>query len=281
MRSLDHRTIERVARLAVDRDGPYERTGWRLEQLLHNAGWSNPPAYDGSPRVEWLIDAIEERRDDPAAVERLLCRISDPIEYDDGAASADVVRESLNTILEAEHLVVSSVSGRPVLARLDAREALLIYTAPDDLEIRLPRLVEDQAMVDVLLDRISQAKACEGTKAYLMALIAVGSFIEGLLYAVLTERDADLREQGFPNKNRAGRTPSDRAGLAHLIEAAHLKQWIQVDAAKFADPVRDFRNFVHPRNQRQRAFVPDSDTLMLCWATTRAVINDLETALLT
>jgi hypothetical protein len=280
MRPLDLKTIERVARLICDRDGPYERSGRELEQLLHHAGWNDPPSYDRSPRVEWLTEAIEERRDDAAAIERLICRACDPIEYDDGATSANAVRESLNLALKPEGLVVSLVGGRPVLAQLVADDAAPAYTAPDDLETRLPRLIEDRAMVDILLDRISQAKACEKSKAYTMALIAIGSFLEGLLYAVLTERDHVLRDQGFPNRRDNRKTSSDRAGLAHLLDAAHAKRWIHVDAASFANSVREFRNFVHPRNQHQHGFPPDEDTVMLSWATTTAIMNDLESTLL-
>jgi hypothetical protein len=279
MLPLDSRTAERVAKLICDPNGPFERTGREMERLLHNAGWSDPPEYDASPRVPWFTEALEDRRHDHTAVERLLCRICDPLEYDDGSTSADIIRAELNRILEPEQLIVSTVAGRPVLAQLGAHDSVPVFTAPEELDQRLRRLIRNQAMVELLLDRISQACICENSKAYLLSVIGIGSFVEGLLFAVLTERDTDLRDRGFPNR-KGGRTPSKFAGLELLIEAAQKKRWIQIDAKDFVDKVRDYRNFVHPRHQLDLGFSPDADTLMMCWAPVRALLNDLEVALL-
>jgi hypothetical protein len=93
MLPLDIMTVERVAKLACDRDGPYERKGWQMQRLLRGAGWSDPPEYHGSPRVSWFVEAMEDRRDEHAAIERLLCRMCDPVEYveyEDYAAVAEI-----------------------------------------------------------------------------------------------------------------------------------------------------------------------------------------------
>ncbi|MFF8395881.1 hypothetical protein [Streptomyces sp. NPDC016172] len=65
-----------------------------VEELGPRGG--SEPADDGSPRIPWLTDILTST-DDPAAVTRLLCRICDPLEYDDGIASADLVRQELST----------------------------------------------------------------------------------------------------------------------------------------------------------------------------------------
>lgn len=88
MMPLDDRTAERVARVIVDIGGPYERPSWELERLLAASGWSDPPAYDQiSSRVRWLTEQLIERKNDHADIERLLCCVCDPLEYDDGKES--------------------------------------------------------------------------------------------------------------------------------------------------------------------------------------------------
>lgn len=59
--ALDPKTLTRVAKVICDIDGPSERRGYELEQLLRDAGWSNPPEYDGSGRVRWLDEALADR----------------------------------------------------------------------------------------------------------------------------------------------------------------------------------------------------------------------------
>lgn len=274
---LDEKTLERIASVVVDIDGPSERTGRQLEQLLRRSAWPDPPEYDGSPRIPWLVEALSERRTDRSSVERLLCRVCDPVEYDGGLPVAEAMRQAVNRLLSPERLMVSYVGGRPVIGELSGSEHA-VFTAPENLESRLRALVSDERVVQVLVDRVAQSRACEAAGAHLFALFGIGSFVEGLLYSVLLERFPELERTGF--RVRTGATvQASRAGLDLLITTAHDKQLIQLDAKNFMQPVRDFRNFIHPRRQLESKFLPDHDTVTMCWAPVQAILNDLEMTL--
>ncbi|WP_190813762.1 hypothetical protein [Saccharopolyspora pogona] len=273
MLPLDDRTAERIAEVIVDVGGPYERKGYDLEKLLARANWVQPPEYDGSPRVPWLAEQLIERKHASPEIERLLCRVCDPVEYDDGKVSADEFREVINSKLEAEQLVVSIVGGRPVLGELGA-DGDTHYSAPGDLEKRLQRLIRDRATIDGLLNRVHETGLCERSGAHTMAIIGIGSFVEGLLLALFLERDAQIREHGFAGRKAS--TRADRAGLALLIDTAHDKGWIQLDAKDFMHNVREYRNFVHPAAELREKPKFDRDSVTLCWAPVRALLNDLE-----
>lgn len=276
MHPLDAKTIRRLAEIIADVDGAFERSGRELEEPLRNAGWTESPDYDGSPRVSWLVGVLMER---PAGdVERLLCRACMPVEYEDGAASADPVRAAVNTILAFERLTVSDVAGRPLVTEIRESDGSPVYSAPDDLRPRLPLLLQDPSTIEALIARADEAVVSERNGAYSLALIGIGSFLEGLLYAVLCEHDPEFAARGLPTKSGAW-TRADRAGLAQLIDAVHQRGWIHLDAMHFSDHVRDYRNFVHVRKQMEYAFTPDEDTVMLCWAPVRAVLNDLDATL--
>jgi hypothetical protein len=272
MLELDPKTIDRVARIICDIDGPFERRGWQLEALLRNAGWDDPPAYDGTARVVWLTEAMKDA--DHASVERLVCRVCHPVEYDeDGIESAEVVRQAINQALALQGLTISYVAGQPVMARLGSEG--VIYTAPEELEPRLRAILDDRATVDWLLERVEETRICEANGAYVFALIGMGSFVEYLLYAFLRQWDQEIRENGFTNSS--GR-PVSHVSLNLLIETAHAKGYIQLDRKDFIDKVRDYRNFVHLRLQSEKALRPDRHTVMMCWGPIRAVLTDLEAA---
>ncbi|MER6406237.1 hypothetical protein ABT269_22520 [Streptomyces viridosporus] len=275
MKPLDLLTLERIARLIVDIDGPFERRGYQLTQLLQRATWPSPAEYDGSPRIPWLTDILTST-DDPAAVARLLCRICDPLEYDDGLASADLVRQELNTHLAAEHLAVTYVSHRPVLGELSTDGHTTVFTVPDDLEDRIRPLVSSEDFLQQLMARVIETQICEQHGAYGMALIGIGSFTEALLLDVLTHRDPTLK-QGFP-QGSGKRVVPERASFALLLDTARARGWIQMDAHDFMAIVREYRNFVHLRKQQERGVVPDSYTVGMCWGPVLAVLNDLETS---
>lgn len=263
MHPLDPRTFERLAKIACDIEGPYERRGYELEVLLRQAGWADPPVYDGSPRIPWLTDALLERREDLAAIERFICRLCDPIEYEDGSLTAEPFRSAVNQVLEPEGLLVAMTGGRPVLGMLGERPGEIAFVVPDDLAERLERLISDHTMVDLLAKRAKEAQLCANAGAHALALIGIGSFVEGMLLAVLAEHNA-------------GRAASiERAPLGKLIDAAHDIGWIQIDAKEFAHVVRDYRNLVHPGHQLRKGLEPDDDTIAMCWAPALAVLNDL------
>jgi hypothetical protein len=275
MLSLDPMTVERVAKLVSDPGGPYERSGRELEKLLRRAAWVDPPEYDGTPRVLWLAEALESRTGDQAAVERFLCRVCDPLEYSDGMGTANQICQALNQVLEPERLAVSYVGGRPVLGELRDDDATASFGVPSDLDARLRRLIENDSAIEQLLARINETRICETNGAYVLAIIGIGSFVEGLLYFILNERDQEFQTKGLSLGNGKW-LRSDRVSLEQLLLLAHNKGLIQMDAHKFAQNVREFRNFVHVRKQTKEGATLDQDTVMMCWGPVLAVLNDLE-----
>jgi hypothetical protein len=271
---LDPRTVDRLAKTIVDHGGPYERQSYHVIQLLTGARWTDLPEYDGSPRVPWLVERIQARQDDHAAVERLLCRVCDPLEYEDGMAAAEEFRQAVNGILAAEQLMVSYVGARPVLGAIAEDGRSPEYSAPEHLDGRLRRLVADPDAVELLARRAAESVLCEQCGAHTMAIIGIGSFVEGLLYSLLTERDADIRAHGFVTPHRT--VPAAEADLELLINVAHAKGWIELDAKDFMHSVRRFRNFVHPSAELENQPDFDYESVTLCWAPVRALLNDLE-----
>ena len=275
MMRLDERTIERLAEVICDLGGPFERRGHQLQRLLEHSGWGTSVEYDGTARVPWLRETLLGRRHDEAAIERLLCRVCDPLEYGD-APTAELMRGAINRVLEPEGVAVLLAGRRPVLGTLGDAQHTKGFTLPDDLEGRLDRLITDKQTVGLLLARAGEADSCVRSGAHTLAIIGLGSFVEGVLYAVIAERAPEATDAGLRLKG-GNSLPWHRVGLNILIDEVHDRGWIKVDAHDFVQTVRDYRNMVHPRQQLEKGLIPDEDTVMLCWGPVRAVLNDLAT----
>ncbi|MGW4482785.1 hypothetical protein ACWEOE_03000 [Amycolatopsis sp. NPDC004368] len=274
---LDAKTVERLAEVVVDMGGPYERKGYQLTELLAGAGWADPPEYDGAPRIPWLAEQLEERRENRADIERFLCRVCDPIEYDEGVVIAEEFRAVVNEKLAPEGLVVTVVSGRPVVGRLGPDGKQPTFSEPADFRARLEKLLADPVTIEMLMGRLEETRICESGGAYTMAVIGIGSIVEGLLLQLLLERDEELREKVYTNPRDRKPIPwAEKTNLNQLIDIAHSRKWIQLDAKRFVHTVRDFRNFVHPRKELAEQPNFDKDSVMLCWAPVHALLNDLE-----
>lgn len=265
---LDLRTTERLAELICDHGGPHARSVRALTRFLEGAGWD--VAYDGGARVPWLVEEIRQRNNDPEAIDALLKRIIDPREYDGGIKESSTLVEPLNDLLAADGLQVGHEDGgRPVVRRPDdARDLdeLAARLADPELRQAVREIVGDSEMAKILVARLDEVAACRQAGAYLLAVIGIGSFVEGLLYDVVRPRDPETKKHPQPT-------------LAFLLDRAHKRGWLQHDAFTFGGVVREYRNLVHPREQLNTAFEPDNDTVLLCWQPVLAAINDLQARL--
>jgi hypothetical protein len=276
---LDPKTVHRLVEVIVsDGDGQYERKSWQLSELLANAGWSDPPEFDGGSRGFWLKQQMTARQDDRVAIERLLCRVCDPLEYDGGEVDAEAFRKAVNERLRHEGLEVIYAQGRPILVERSEDGDGTLLAEPPELEQRIRALVQDQAIAAVLNRRVAETRICQRGGAHTMAIIAIGGLVEGLLLALLSERDPEARAGRFVDRERR-RVRNRQPGLEMLIDTVYENGWIQLDARKFIHEVRDFRNFIHPRKELAEQPAFDADSVRLCWSPVHAMLNDLENAL--
>ena len=78
MNPLDPNTLEQLAALICDTDGPHHRQYWQLEKFFTNAGWFGVPPYDESGRERWTRELLTSRHEDPAAIAQVIRRLADP-----------------------------------------------------------------------------------------------------------------------------------------------------------------------------------------------------------
>jgi hypothetical protein len=173
--------------------------------------------------------------------------------------------QQLSGILRLEGLqVIHDRRGRPTLAELDepgeSKEALL----RTELKVSLAQVITDQAMAAVAEQRLREARICQEAGAYMATVIMLGSLLEGALISTAIER----LQGGLPKSQ-------DRIGLEELINLAHEKGWIQVDAKMGSHLIRSYRNLIHPAAQLRMGDPPDADTLEMCWPVVNATLNDL------
>lgn len=265
---LDVRTIERLADLICDLDGPNARSVRQLQRFLEGAGWDAP--YQGRQgRVPWLTETIKARNEDVEAIGALLRRVVDPREYDGSVAEAETFVAPMNELLAADGFEVGLDRGRPLVRRTHgdgertSLQQVAAALASPELRATVRSLVSDPALADILTSRLDEVEAARNAGAFVLAIVGTGSFIEGLLDDVMKLRDPEIRK-------------AETTSLDLLLKTAHRRGWIQPDAFEFSDIVRQYRNFVHPREQQKRGITPDADTVLMCWQPVLAVVNDLD-----
>ncbi len=143
-------------------------------------------------------------------------------------------------------------------------------------EVKFDRLPIESGFVPVIQHRWLEVKKCMEAGADLSAIILLGSMLEGILLGA-----AQSNPQTF---NQADIAPKDGSNkvllhwkwkLSELIDVAYDIGMLKLDVKKFSHALRDFRNYIHPYEQKTSGFAPDHDTSRICLQVFRAAVNQL------
>ena len=131
-------------------------------------------------------------------------------------------------------------------------------------------------LLEILEKRLIEIEKCINSGAYLSSRIMMGSFLEGLLLAVISSNQKKANQAKTSPKNKDGKVKKFHEWkLQDLISVCHECGWIEVDVKDFSILLRDYRNMIHPYHQLNKKIYPDLDTAKICWEVLNAVINDL------
>jgi hypothetical protein len=147
-----------------------------------------------------------------------------------------------------------------------------IYKGPDltKLTAVLPEL---EAVIQA---RWQEAQRCQHSKAYLAAVVLMGSILEALLLARVTKSPADAYRSPSAPKDNSGRPVALTDWNLHtLIEVSVDLGWIKTDRGAFSHALRASRNVVHPWEQVRAKANFDEATCTTCWHVLNASVEDL------
>lgn len=146
----------------------------------------------------------------------------------------------------------------------------------DFTKIDLKKLKLDSSFETVIKQRIEEVKITLQSQAALSVIFLCGSTLEGLLW--------DLASKNISAFNQANSAPTDKKGkvkhlnewtLENLINVSHELNFIKLDLMKYSLVLKDFRNYIHPRQQVSQQFNPDIRTAKISWQVLQAAIDSL------
>ncbi len=142
-------------------------------------------------------------------------------------------------------------------------------------EIDFSALPSGLTAKQVVEARIVEIERCLVVEAPLAVIFLVGSTLEGLLMEVaLANPDAYISCDTAPMKKGKPK-PLDDWTLAELIRVSRSLGVIGEDVLKHADQVREFRNYIHPRQQLKENFEPRMNTAHIAKQVLLAALTDL------
>ena len=203
-----------------------------------------------------------------------ISNLDDTIKYFNKYLAFDkwqVVRDNdIITFKKLERVVVESVE-KP-LTNTD-EDAFLNKT----FSVNIDGLHLEQAVLEVLKQRIVEVERCINQDAPLSAVIMIGGILEGVLLGVSAKHPKEFNQTNCAPKNPDGtvRKFSDWT-LNNFIDVASELGMLNRDVKKFSHVVRDFRNYIHPYSQLATKFSPDKHTALICFQVLKAAICQID-----
>lgn len=140
------------------------------------------------------------------------------------------------------------------------------------------KLVSDAELAKILKSRWNEANRNLQNESYLSTIFLLGSILEGVLL--------DKVDKNIAQANKSSKSPKDKKTgkpllirdwkLDNLIQVAHDCGWLDKDVHDFSSTLRDYRNLIHPGEQKTKKIYPDNGTCKIAWAVVNAVLEDLE-----
>jgi len=128
----------------------------------------------------------------------------------------------------------------------------------------------------IIQARWKEAQRCQFARAYLAAVIVMGSILEALLLARCLKDHGLACRSVFAPKDRRGRSLAVHEwSLSTLIDVSLECGWLKTDRANFSHALRQSRNIVHPFEQARSGADFDEATCKVCWQVLNASVEDL------
>lgn len=146
------------------------------------------------------------------------------------------------------------------------------YASPD-----FTTFIMNAELAQLLERRWDEANKDYQAGAHLSTIVMLG----GILEAIISDKVLNNRQQS----GQANAAPKDKTGkvipheewlLADLINVSYECGWLSKGRRDFAVVLRDYRNYIHPRQQlKQNGHYPDEADCTISWEVVRGAIADL------
>lgn len=142
--------------------------------------------------------------------------------------------------------------------------------------IDISKLNFDFTFEEIIKQRLKEIEISLKNGASLSVIFLCGSTLEGLLLNEATQNPQIFNTSKSAPKNNDGKVKQlYEWTLDNLINVAYEIGILKLDIKKYSHTLKDFRNYIHPRQQASQNFNPDRYTAEISWKILQASIANL------
>ncbi|MGO1634979.1 hypothetical protein ACTXKQ_14455 [Corynebacterium variabile] len=169
---------------------------------------------------------------------------------------------------------VTTLMSKVLGPHLDSSD--LDFLAKDFSTVDLASVTTELTVQQVIAARLDEIDRTLKAEAPLAVVFLVGSTLEGLLLDVSMQQPDAWTAFPFAPKEKGTVKNLRKWTLADLITVARNLGVLSEDVAQHSRQVRNFRNYIHPRQQLTEQFEPRMETARIAQQVLRGALRDLE-----
>lgn len=188
-----------------------------------------------------------------------------------------VVANRLNKILLPEGLRIGFDGINPKLVELAPSKPESVPAKGAHPAIDFVKLTKDITLAGLLESRKVELDICMANQAYLAAIILMDTILEGVLLSLVHQHPKEA--------NSSAKVPKDAEGkprhfvdwtLTELVEVSHDCKWIRLAEAWYIYLLKEYRQLIHPWEQRARNQIPNAKDCKKCYQEFIEVLMDIQ-----
>ncbi|NKR99072.1 hypothetical protein GS473_21360 [Rhodococcus hoagii] len=181
------------------------------------------------------------------------------------------------TISDSEQRSYDQLRHELEVATGDSVSVDTAFLGKDFGTVDLSALPSALTATEVVKARLAEIDSVMKANAPLAVIFLVGSTLEGLLAELATaQASAFITSSAAPKGRDRKVKPIQDWTLSELIAVAKDVGVLSTDVAEHADQVRNFRNYIHPRQQLKENFAPRIETARIAQQVLVGALKDLE-----
>ncbi|MDD4504913.1 MAG: hypothetical protein PHE60_00895 [Sulfurospirillaceae bacterium] len=167
--------------------------------------------------------------------------------------------------------IIDRLNGKKVEKELKEED----FLSKEFKNLDLSLLNIDIQLESVIKQRIDEIQKSLKSGASLAVIFLCGSVLEGLLQDKALKTPKEFNSANASPKKDGKVLPINEWSLNALIDVAYEVKIIELDIKKYSHVLKEFRNYIHPREQATSKFNPNERTAKISWAVLQAAIVNL------
>lgn len=285
---LNKKTLEKLRKIINGDDTAHARSGPKLVEFFNDLGFNDTYGI-GFPSRWVYTDSKLNQINGTSIMEKCIRELFNPINHIDSIKELDDAIVDFNKYLAFDKWKISRVNENIVFKQMqkvvidnNSKNTIEEENNYFDMNIEnLNKSIDNLELSDnlsnIIKTRLDEVRKSLTYNLPVAAVILTGSILEGILYEMASSKPREFNQARSAPKNKCGENRKFHEWtLNNFIDVASEIGMFKLDIKDFSKVIRNYRNYIHPRQQALDNFTPDIHTASICIKVLATAIYQIE-----